>query len=521
MNQILPTRRPALSVRSFAASVLLATALPLAAIAAPEGELRIAVGADATTFHPHVNSLPVGNAVDGLVFQQLFRIDGENQVVPSLATDWSWSEDGMTFSVIFETGHKFSNGRPVDAAAVAASFNQLLDPDSGSIYAGLYGSLGEAVAQGEDTVVFNMAEKNGHVLMLLANSAAGIIDTQANAEMGAEYGRKPVGSGPYMVDEFIGGERFSLVPNPGYTGSRPATLEKITFMAVPEDGSRMALLETGDVDIVDRVPAESIPTINALDGATVILPDSMFSISMEMVLRGPLTDKRVREALNISLDRAGMVQGILGGLGTPSQGQVGPGTEDALRVTFDEKPYDPERAKALLAEAGYGPGNKLELRVNCPNGRYIKDAQVCQALTGEWQAIGIDAKANILDLPSWSAAHRVPLDERTYDMSMIGRATAGIDFTLYRLFHTGVSANTSGFSDERVDRLLAEGRASTDIDAQKADYAEIQKIIWDEMPFVFLWYQKQAIGIADNVTGFTIRPDETMLFDDVHVSAGG
>ncbi|ANT63532.1 hypothetical protein AYJ57_23975 (plasmid) [Salipiger sp. CCB-MM3] len=521
MTRILPSLLSRSGLRSVTASLLMATALPLAALAAPEGELRIAVGADATTFHPHVNSLPVGNAVDGLVFQQLFRIDGDNKVVPALAKEWDWSEDGMTFTVTFETGHKFSNGKPLDAEAVAASFNQLLDPDSGSIFAGLYSSLGEAEAQGEDTVVFHMAEKNGHVLMLLANTAASIIDTEANAEMGAEYGFYPVGSGPYMVDEFIGGERFSLVPNPDYEGPRPATLEKITFMAVPEDGSRMALLETGEVDIVDRVPAESIDTINALDNAEVILPDSMFSISMEMVLNGPLEDKRVREALNISLDRDGMVQGILGGLGTPSEGQVGPGTEDALRVTFEPKPYDVERAKALLEEAGYGPGNKLELTVNCPNGRYIKDAQVCQALVGQWQAIGIDAQARVLDLPSWSAAHRVPLEERTYDMSMIGRATAGIDFTLYRLFHTGVSANTTGFSDERVDSLLAEGRATTDIDEQKEIYAEVQKIIWDEMPFVFLWYQKQAIGISDKVEGFTIRPDETMLFDDVHVSVDG
>ncbi|MCD1618004.1 ABC transporter substrate-binding protein [Salipiger manganoxidans] len=521
MNQILSAVRSSFRARTVAASLLLATALPLAAIAAPEGELRIAVGADATTFHPHVNSLPVGNTVDGLVFQQLFRIDADNKVVPALATDYGWSEDGMTFTVSFETGHSFTNGRPVNAEAVAASFNQLLDPDSGSIYAGLYASLGKAEAQGEDTVVFHMAEPNGHVLMLLANSAAGIIDTDANAEMGAEYGRKPVGSGPYMVEEFIGGERFTLVPNPDYKGARPATLERITFMAVPEDGSRMALLETGEVDIVDRVPAESIPTIDALDTASVILPDSMFSISMEMVLRGPLEDKRVREALNISIDRDGMVQGILGGLGTPSQGQVGPGTEDALRVTFEPKPYDPERAKALLAEAGFGPDSPLELRVNCPNGRYIKDSQVCQALTGQWQAIGVKATPNVLDLPSWSAAHQVPIEERSYDMSMIGRATAGIDFTVYRLFRSGVSANTTGFNNARVDSLLADGRATTDLEEQKKIYAEIQQIVWDEMPFVFLWYQKQAIGIADTVTGFTIRPDETMLFDTVQVSVDG
>lgn len=283
----------------------------------------------------------------------------------------------------------------------------------------------------------------------------------------------------------------------------------------------MALLETGEVDVVDRVPAESIEAINALDDAQVILPDSMFSISMELSMTGPLADRRVREALNISLDRAGMVKGILGGLGTPSEGMVGPGTQDELRATFAPKPHDPERAKALLAEAGYGPGNKLELTLVCPNGRYIKDAQVCQALAGQWQAIGIDAKARVLDLASWSAANREPIDKRDWNMTMVGRATAGIDFTLYRLFHTGVSANLSGFSSPEVDALLAKGRAETDTAAQKETYGEIQKIVWDEMPFVFLWYQKQAIGLSDKVQGFVIRPDETMLFDAVHVNADG
>ncbi|WP_162177876.1 ABC transporter substrate-binding protein [Halotalea alkalilenta] len=504
--------------RKMILALLVAAAFPLAAQAAPDGSLTIAVGADATTFHPHVNSLPVGNAVDMLVFEQLFRMGEDNSVVAQLADSWGWSEDGMTFSVQFETGHVFSNGNPLDAQAIAASFNQLLDPNSGSIYAGLYASLGRAEAQGEDTVVFHLNEKNGHILMLLANSAAGIIDVKANAEMGAGYGRKPIGSGPYIVDEFIGGERFSLVPNPLYKGDVPATLEKITFMSVPEDGARMALIETGEVDIVDRVPADSIEAINDSGLAKVILPDSMFSISMELINSGALADPRVREALNISIDREGMIQGILGGLATPSVGMVGPGTEDELRATFASKPFDPTRARELLAEAGYGPGKPLPLVVTCPNGRYIKDSQVCQALAAQWQAIGIDAKPQVMDLSNWSANSRLPLAERKDDMTMVGRATAGIDFTLYRLFKTGVSTNISGFSDPGVDRLLAEGRASSDADAQKRIYGEIQKIIWDANPYVFLWYQKQALGVADRVKNFVIRPDETMVFDNVSVS---
>ncbi|AYD04499.1 ABC transporter substrate-binding protein [Neorhizobium sp. NCHU2750] len=510
---------PARRMMLLAASFMLVTGLPYAAQAAPEGSIKIAVGADTTTFHPHVNSLPVGNAVDMLVFEQLFRMGADNKVVPELAKTWNWSEDGMTFTVTFETGHVFSNGDPLDAEDIAASFNQLLDPKSGSIYAGLYASLGKAEAKGADTVVFHLTEKNGHILMLLANSAAGIIDVKANTAMGAEYGRKPVGSGPYMIDQFIGGERFSLVPNPKYSGKLSAKLKKIEFMTVPEDGARMALIETGEADIVDRVPAESIGEINDTGTAKVILPDSMFSISMELLNSGPLADPRVREALNISIDRDGMIKGILGGLATPSVGMVGPGTQDELRATFPPKPFDTAKAKQLLADAGYGPDKKLSLVVTCPNGRYIKDSQVCQALAAQWQAIGIDAKPQVLDLSNWAANSRLPLDQRKDNMTMVGRATAGIDFTLYRLFKTGVSTNISGFSDPTVDKLLAEGRATSDVAEQKKIYGEIQKTIWDKNPYVFLWYQKQALGVSDKVHGFAIRPDETMIFDNVTVSS--
>lgn len=509
------TFSPARALRRTAIAALCA-AIPFAAVAGPSGTVRVAIGVDPDTFDPITNALPVGNGVDILTMDGLYRLDAKNDIQKNLATEASYSADGMVFTVKMVTGRHFSNGDPLNAEAVAASFNRLLDPGTGSIYAGLYKTLGKAVAVGEDTVEFHLTEPNGHALMLLANTAASIVNVKAATEMGADYGRRPVGSGPYMVDEFIGGERFTLVPNPAYDGPTPATLEKIEYLTVPEDGSRMALLETGDADIAERVPSESIPAINALDHAKVELLPSMFSISMELVLKGPLEDKRVREALNISVDREGITKGILGDLGTPSVGMVGPGTQDELRRTFEMKPYDPERAKALLKEAGYGPGD-LSLTMTCPTGRYIKDAQVCQALQGLWQAIGIDIKADIVDRGTWSATINQTPDKRQDNMGMVGRATAGIDFTLYRLFYTGVGANRTGFSNARVDALLNEGRGTTDPAKQKEIYGEVQQIIWDEMPFVFLWYQKQAIGVANAVKGLQVRPDETMLFDQVSV----
>jgi len=502
------------SLACVAAFILTAGLAATMAKAQPSGTLRVAVGADPATFDPHFNDLPTGNTVDKLVFDGLFRLDAENNVVANLATGYGFSDNGLRFTVQIHAGRTFSNGDPLNAQAVAASFMRLLDPKVGAIYRGLYAVIDEVVALDATTVEFRLKEPNGHILLLLAASTGSIINVDALQKMGSAYSRQPVGSGPYLVESFVGGERYRLVPNPSYQGDYPATLEAIEFIVAPEDASRMALLETGAVDIVERVPPEALDTIRALPHAQVIMPPSMFSINMEMLMEGALKDLRVREALNLAVDREGIIKGILGGLATPSVGMPGPGTQDSLRVTFDPIPYDPDRARALLAQAGYPPG-ALQLSMTCPIGRYIKDVQVCQALQGLFQAVGIDAQANIVDRGSWSKAASTPLPQRKENMLMIGRGTAGMDFTLYRLFYKDVGANTTGFNHPRVNALLTEGRAATDLTEQQRIYAEIQKIIWDEKPFIFLWYQTQALGVHNRVRGFAVQPNEDMLFDRV------
>lgn len=488
--------------------------VPMKALAAPSETLRVAISTDPNTLDPLNAYLPISTTVDGLLFDGLFRFDAKNNVEKDLATDVTYSADGKVLTVKMVTGRRFANGAPLNATAVAASFNRLLDPANASIYLGLYKVLGEAKAVGEDTVEFHLSELSGHALILLASETAAIVDVGAAKALGTEFNRHPVGSGPYIVGDYIGGERFTLVPNPNYNGPRPPKLAEIEFVTAPEDGSRMALIETGEADIVERVPPESITAINALPGASAIVSPSMFSINTEAVLRGPLLDKRVREALNLSIDRDGITKGVLGGLGTPSVGFVGPGTQDGLRKTFPPLPYDPQKAKALLAEAGYKPG-QLSLTITCPTGRYIKDAQICQAIQGQWQAIGINAKANVIDRGSWLKIIGLPPEQRTDNFALVGRGTPGIDFTLYRLFYTGV--NRTGYSDPHVDALLTKGRACSDLNEQAKIYGEIQQIIWSDQPFVFLWYQSQVHGVSKAVSGFMARMDETMDFDDVSV----
>ena len=153
--------------------------------------------------------------------------------------------------------------------------------------------------------------------------------------------------------------------------------------------------------------------------------------------------------------------------------------------------------------------------MTCPNGRYIKDAQVCQAIAGSFENIGIKATANVVDRGTWSKIIGMDPAGRTDNMGMVGRATAGMDYTLYRLFRTGVGANRTGYSNPRVDELLTEGRRNTDPPSRRRSTAKSRRSSGTRQPFVFLWYQTQALGVANRIQGLEVQPNETLVFDKV------
>jgi peptide/nickel transport system substrate-binding protein len=243
----------------------------------------------------------------------------------------------------------------------------------------------------------------------------------------------------------------------------------------------------------------------------------MFSINIELNLaQQGIDNPKVRQALNLAVDRNSMISGILGGLAEPSITMPGPGTQDELRRTFEPIAYDPERAKELLKEAGYGEG-ELTVDLRCPRGRYIKDEQVCQALKASFEKVGVNATAQVMDLGAFLQHIALPLDQRNESGAMVGRATQGMDYTLYRLFHSGISTNITGYNNPEVDKLLAQGRATSDTAKQKEIYGQVQEIVWNDQPDIFLWYQKQTVARSNAVDGFQIRGDETMLLDSTSV----
>jgi ABC-type transport system substrate-binding protein len=263
------------------------------------------------------------------------------------------------------------------------------------------------------------------------------------------------------------------------------------------------------VDVAVKLPTHDIPRIKASPNVEVVVFPSIYTISFEVnVLKKPFSDRRVRHALTYAIDRAAITRGILQGFAQPAVSPVGPGIPS--RRTFEPWPYDPKKARALLAEAGYPNG--FSMSVWSPHGRYLKDAEVAEAVVSYLKDVGIDASLKIWEWsPYVDAALAKPSATKAMDMALLGRATMGADFWMYRLWHSQSGGNVTGYSNPRVDQLLEAGRATFDQAEADRIYGQVQEIVFkDDVPFIFLHHQSQVVGVRKGVSGLYAYPEEFM-----------
>jgi peptide/nickel transport system substrate-binding protein len=327
-----------------------------------------------------------------------------------------------------------------------------------------------------------------------------------------EYARSPVGTGPFMLKEWISGDRVVFVPNPNYWGS-PPKVNSVTYKPVPEGAARAAMLRTGEADIAVKIPPEEVRNLEGDPNINVLKLDSMYQVSYELNNtkdNPPLSNKMVRQALNHAVDKEAIVKTILMGLGAPMVSPFGPGIN--FRATFEPYRYDPEKAKKMLAEAGYPSGFKLIL--NTPNGRYMKDREVTEAVQGYLRAVGVQAEVKVWE---WSPYMTFIREDASREAMLLGRATPSADYTATRLFSKSAIGlyNVTGFWREKIEDLLVKARSSFNEKERAELYRQIQAIVWEEAPWVFLHNQKAVVGVRKNVTGFVMLPTETNVLANV------
>jgi peptide/nickel transport system substrate-binding protein len=481
---------------------LLLCAITLAS--AQTGELTIAVATDPLTLDPRGASNVISWSLAYHIADPLVGKDKDLKIVPLLAESWD-RPDPVTWRFKLRRGVKFQNGEDVTAAAVKATLDVMIDPELAktkkiqvsAFIRGNFRTVERVEAPDPYTVIIKT--KAPYRPMLLGLSQLGIAPASA-LDGGEAYVAHPVGAGPYKFVEYVPGSRLVLEANSTYWGAKPA-FKRVTVRIIPENATRVAALQTGEVLAIYNVPPD---TIDRLKGnKDLVVQDTLTTRYNYLYLqndRPPFNDKRVRLAINYALDKDQITRVIFKGLAKPASAPMGPATaffDKALRPY----PFDVAKAKALLAEAGYPNG--LKFVMGTPFGRFINDRQVAEAVVGQLAKAGFTVD---LRVEEWGTS-LANLMARKYD-AMFGAygGSPDPDYMLSWLFTA--KSSVVGFSKPEVETLLLEGLQAPDDAAARKIYERIQKIVWEDVPLGFLYFQPDIVAFSKRLKGFGPRVDE-------------
>jgi len=473
------------------------------------GTLTAAWAQDPVGLDPHITSAYSSFQILENVLDTLVTLDEEQNVVPSLAESWSVSEDGLTWTFNLRDGVMFSNGRELTAADVVYTFERLLNPETGSGNAYLLAGVRDIDAPDDSTVTMMLDAPNPGLLGKLAiNKAVGII-ARESVEDGT-INTQPIGTGPFMISDFQPGTRLLLERNPDYWQEGLPYLDAVDVRIIPDESVRRTALVSGDVDWTISVPAQSVSELESRDDVMVdSVPAGAYWYIGLNTEEPPFDDVRVRQAIAYAINRDNLAMAGAFGNAQPTQDPI----PSSSNWDFGYAPYeqDLEQARALLEEAGYADGFEMEIMPTTQYEESVRMAQVIQANLGQ---IGITADINTLEWAEWLETQgRGEYD--TYVCSWNGLVDP--DDFFYAQHKTGEVFNFTGYSNPTVDELLDEGRTTQDSSARREIYAEINRAIVDDAPYIYIYNPLNINAYRMNVQGYSARADQAVRFTETYL----
>ncbi|MCW5820751.1 MAG: ABC transporter substrate-binding protein [Trueperaceae bacterium] len=482
-----------LRVGLFVASFLLATA-------AFSQTVVVTQAADAATLDPGFSRELATYNVLWHIYDPLILKQGDGSFVPALAESWE-AVDDLTWHFTLRDGAKFHNGEAVTSYAVKYSVSRILDPENAS-------PIRSGFAFIKDVEVLSDREFLVHThtpqpLAQVTFSELFVVPPVHVAAVGAEeFGTHPVGSGPYRFVSWQRGVEIVLEANPDYWGE-PAPAERLIFRPSEDAFSRASSLSAGETDLIVGVPSSLQPLVAGNRDVALKSVEStrVIYIGINTLKGGALADPRVAQALNYAVDVDAIIAGVLGGAGAPTTTLL-TGIDFGYTSGVERFRYDPERAKALLAEAG---ASDLSITLGTPNGRYVNDVQVAQAVAAQLQDVGITVDVAVQEYGAYVGAL---FSGNAPDLYLIGWGNPALDadYILWPL--TGTGQLLSYYSDARLDELLTTGRSTIDRDTRAAAYAEAMQILTDAPAAIYLYKPVDTYGVSARLSAWEPRGDE-------------
>lgn len=500
-SKLLVPRRSVLKTAGVAGVTTLAGPLLIGHVGAGEpGHLRFGLSTYPPSLDPWTNAGTGAATVKLQMFRGLLGYDGDGNIRHELADDWSVEGD-KTYVFKIRDNAVFQDGSSVTSADVKASYEAMTADESTAYLKVALGVIESIETPDEKTVRMTLSEPSASFIYLVASFFSFIV-SKASLEGDPE---NPIGAGPYKITNLERGTRIDMEAFDGFYKEGLPKSQKLSFIAYKDENLRVAALEAGDVDIIEYVPWQSMDFIASNEELVLDTTDGPFMyLLFNTEKEGPLQDPKVRNAIGYAVKREDVMAAAFFGRGNPLNGMPVPESSPYYNAELaNHWSYDPERAKALLAEAGYSDGFDVTLLSTAQYGMHKDTAEVCQQ---HLQAVGINVTLN---LPDW--ATRVDLgNQGQYDIAVMGTAGQYNDPDALANFVDGRRGasfvRSFGFSDDKMNELLDAGRAELDEAKRKAIYDEWQARALELAPIVGINWRSQGYATQKNVQGFQNIP---------------
>lgn len=494
------------------------------------GQLVVGLEAEPTSLDAHQISDYNSSRATMEIYDQLVEFKDEStEIEPDLAEKWDVSGDGLVYTFHLKKGIKFHDGTPFNAEAVKFSIDRQTDPkhpyhNTGQFaYADFtFGMVNKVEAVDENTVKITLKERFAPFLSNMAMHAASIVSPAAVKKYGADFTKHPVGTGPYKFVSWNPGVEIVLKKNEKYFKGAPH-IDKLIFKPITDPQTRLAELESGNVDLIVNVPPDDLARLRDDDNFKVNEQAGMHIWYTALnTQKKPFDNVKVRQAVNYAINKKSIIKGILQGTGELANSPL-PSTVWGHNAKLKNYDYDPEKAKKLLAEAGYKDGFKVTYWVPESGSGMQQPQAMAAAIQSDLAKVGIQVKIQTIEWGAYLDKVFVPVDKNDMDMhqmSWIGD-NGDPDNFLYILL-SGKQMPTAGFNDayyknDEVDKLLSEARVTEDKKKRTEMYEKAQELIMADAPWIPVDYEKQIIVTSKKVKNFKLHPTGVFRFSNVKV----
>lgn len=427
------------------------------------------------------------------VHDSIVTIDNNFTVIPNLAESFENSSDGLTYTFKLQAGVKFHNGKSLTSSDVKYSFERCRNPDTGAVNFEVFNDVAAIETPDDLTLVVKMSRVNAPFLSRLAEVGAGVVMPEGSGEI---QGTTPIGCGPFKFVRREFGNEVELVRFDDYWQGAPY-LDGILSREVTEPSVRLTGLQTGEMHLINDIPLDRVEAMEKDSNFQVQkwFPLSWAFLNFNHAVK-PFDDPRVRKALDLMIDKEQLVQGALWGQGVVTASPSFP-KSPSYNTDIKARSQDFAAAKALLAEAGFGPGElEFVFKVTTNYPWHVEAVQILQ----EWfREGGVKATTQQLTWSDWLSQCWVDKD---YQVTMMNFFTLWEpDFLYYSLWHSTGAFNYRNIKDPKLDEMTEAARRITDPAERAQVYKDIQKRVHDETHDIILWFRNGTIAAQQNVGG--------------------